>query len=204
MRISNYIKYFLVILLSFFLLTSCKEAIKVASLLENPDNPVVRMKTTEGDIFIELYKEDSPITVENFLSYVDSDFYNDTLFHRVIDGFMIQGGGLSEGLTPKKTRSPIKNEADNGLSNVRGTISMARSKLIDSATSQFFINVNDNKALDYKTPNPREFGYAVFGKVIEGMNVVDQIKKTQTTTVQPYKNVPINDIKIKKVILIKD
>lgn len=204
MSLSNNLKYFFLIALSFFLLTSCNEAIKMASLLENPDNPVVRMKTTEGDIFIELYKDESPISVENFLDYVESDFYNDTLFHRVIDGFMIQGGGLVEGLKSKKTRSPIKNEADNGLSNVRGTISMARSKLIDSATSQFFINVNDNKALDYKTPNPREFGYAVFGKVINGMDVVDQIKKTQTTTVQPYKNVPINDIKIKKVILIKD
>ena len=204
MYLSNNLKNFFLIALSFFLLNSCNEAIKMASLLENPDNPVVRMKTTEGDIFIELYKEESPTTVENFLDYVESDFYNDTLFHRVIDGFMIQGGGLVEGLKPKKTRSPIKNEADNGLSNIRGTISMARSKLIDSATSQFFINVNDNKALDYKTPNPREFGYAVFGKVITGMDVVDQIKKTQTTTVQPYKNVPINDIKIKKVILIKD
>ena len=204
MQFQNILKILTISCLIIVSLTSCKDAVKYGSLLENPDNPVVRMKTTEGDIFIELFEDQAPLTVENFLKYVDSDFYEDTLFHRVIDGFMIQGGGLTEGLTPKQTFSPIKNEADNGLNNKRGTISMARSKLIDSATSQFFINVNDNVALDYKTPTPREFGYAVFGKVIEGMTVVDTIKQKPTTTVQPYKNVPINDIKILKVILIKN
>ena len=204
MNFTRICKLFFLNFIVFTMLLSCKESMKLGSLLDNPDNPVVRMKTTEGDIFLELYEDQAPVSVENFLEYVKSDFYNDTLFHRVIDGFMIQGGGLIEGLSPKKTRSPIKNEADNGLNNIRGTIAMARSKLIDSATSQFFINVNDNFALDYKTPNPREFGYAVFGRVVNGMEVVDQIKQTPTTTVQPYKNVPINDIKILKVILIKD
>ncbi|MAH80740.1 MAG: peptidylprolyl isomerase [Rickettsiales bacterium] len=204
MKIQNILKILSISCLIIVSFTGCKDTVKYGSLLENPDNPVVRMKTTQGDIFIELFEDRSPITVDNFLKYVDSDFYDGTLFHRVIDGFMIQGGGLTEGLTPKQTLSPIKNEADNGLNNKRGTISMARSKLIDSATSQFFINVNDNFALDYKTPTPREFGYAVFGKVIEGMSVVDTIKQKPTTTVQPYKNVPINDIKILKVILIKN
>ncbi len=188
MNFTRICKLFFLNFIVFTMLLSCKESMKLGSLLDNPDNPVVRMKTTEGDIFLELYEDQAPVSVENFLEYVKSDFYNDTLFHRVIDGFMIQGGGLIEGLSPKKTRSPIKNEADNGLNNIRGTIAMARSKLIDSATSQFFINVNDNFALDYKTPNPREFGYAVFGRVVNGMEVVDQIKQTPTTTVQPYKN----------------
>lgn len=194
---------FLSVILAFLCLSSCKNDVDVSTLLTNPSNPVVRMKTNMGDIFIELYQNESPITVENFLNYVDSDFYNGTIFHRVINGFMIQGGGLLPGLEKKEPFAPIKNEADNGLSNLKGTISMARTKLIHSATSQFFINVNDNVALDYKTPNPREFGYAVFGRVIEGMNVVDLIKETKTTTVQPYNNVPIEDIIIKKVILIK-
>ena len=194
---------FLSVTLAFLFLSSCKNDIDVSTLLTNPSNPVVRMKTNMGDIFIELYQNESPITVENFLNYVDSDFYNGTIFHRVINGFMIQGGGFLPGLEKKEPFAPIKNEADNGLSNLKGTISMARTKLIHSATSQFFINVNDNTALDYKTPNPREFGYAVFGRVIEGMNVVDLIKETKTTTVQPYNNVPIEDIIIKKVILIK-
>ena len=194
---------FLSVTLAFLFLSSCKNDIDVSTLLTNPSNPVVRMKTNMGDIFIELYQNESPITVENFLNYVDSDFYNGTIFHRVINGFMIQGGGFLPGLEKKEPFAPIKNEADNGLNNLKGTISMARTKLIHSATSQFFINVNDNTALDYKTPNPREFGYAVFGRVIEGMNVVDLIKETKTTTVQPYNNVPIEDIIIKKVILIK-
>lgn len=194
---------FLSVILAFLCLSSCKNDIDVSTLLTNPSNPVVRMKTNMGDIFIELYQNESPITVENFLNYVDSDFYNGTIFHRVINGFMIQGGGLLPGLEKKEPYDPIKNEADNGLSNLKGTISMARTKLIHSATSQFFINVNDNTSLDYKTPNPREFGYAVFGRVIEGMDVVDLIKETKTTTVQPYNDVPIEDIIIKKVILIK-
>ena len=134
MKIQNILKILSISCLIIVSFTGCKDTVKYGSLLENPDNPVVRMKTTQGDIFIELFEDRSPITVDNFLKYVDSDFYDGTLFHRVIDGFMIQGGGLTEGLTPKQTLSPIKNEADNGLNNKRGTISMARSKLIDSAT----------------------------------------------------------------------
>jgi cyclophilin family peptidyl-prolyl cis-trans isomerase len=142
--------------------------------------PVVVMETSEGTIKIELWPDKAPKTVENFLSYVDEKFYDDTIFHRVIANFMIQGGGLTAGMTPKQTHAPIKNEARADLKNVRGTIAMARTGVVDSATAQFFINVVDNPFLDHAGETPRDFGYAVFGKVIDGMDVADKIRRVQT------------------------
>jgi cyclophilin family peptidyl-prolyl cis-trans isomerase len=154
---------------------------------------VVVMETSMGTIEIELNAEKAPVTVKNFLDYVDAKFYDDTLFHRVINDFMIQGGGLTAGLKRKKTNDPIKNEAGNGLSNVRGSIAMARTNDPDSATSQFFINVADNKRLDKSDENA---GYCVFGKVIKGMDVVDKIKAVET---RGQAAVPVTDVVIKSV-----
>ena len=147
---------------------------------ETPMSPTVIVKTSKGDITIRLNPDKAPVTVQNFLDYVDAGFYAGTIFHRVIDGFMIQGGGLDAQLRQKTTRPPIKNEAYNGLRNRRGTIAMARTSVIDSATSQFFINVVDNAFLDFRAPNPQGFGYCVFGEVIDGMDVVDAIKSVPT------------------------
>ena len=133
---------------------------------------MVILTTTLGDITVELFEDKAPITVENFLAYVDEGFFDGTVFHRIIPNFMIQGGGLTAGLQEKRTRSPIKNEADNGESNLRGTLAMARTQIVDSATAQFFINLNDNYFLDHGV---RDFGYAVFARVTNGMDVVDSI-----------------------------
>ncbi|NIM92044.1 MAG: peptidyl-prolyl cis-trans isomerase [Candidatus Aminicenantes bacterium] len=160
------------------------------------DNPEVIMKTTKGDITIELYKDKAPITVKNFLSYVDEKFYEGTIFHRVIKDFMIQGGGLTPDFKEKPGKPPIKNEATNGLRNKRGTIAMARTQVIDSATSQFFINHVDNPFLDHKSKTPQGFGYAVFGKVIKGMDVVDAIANTKTMNRAGMADVPRETIKI--------
>lgn len=143
-------------------------------------NPKVEMKTSKGDIVLELYPEKAPITVENFLKYVEDGFYDGTIFHRVIGNFMIQGGGFTTDLNKKPTRAEIKNEADNGLKNKRGTIAMARTMVVDSASSQFFINVVDNGFLDFKGKNPQAYGYCVFGEVVEGIDVVDAIKSVPT------------------------
>ena len=143
--------------------------------------------TTLGDITIEFYPDKAPITVKNFLAYVDAGFFDGTIFHRVIPGFVIQGGGFTKDMTQKTTESPIKNEADNGLKNNRGTLSMARTNEINSATSQFFINLKDNASLDN---NPKSFGYAVFAKVIEGMDVVDKIAAVPTSNHGRYRDVP--------------
>lgn len=140
-------------------------------------NPHVVLKTDLGEIEVELAADKAPMSVQNFLEYVDSGFYNNTLFHRVIPGFMIQAGGYSSDLELKKTRGPIPNEANNGLRNLRGTLAMARTQVKDSATSQFFINHSDNEALDHGS---RDFGYAVFGKVVRGMEVVDRIAQVPT------------------------
>ncbi len=164
--------------------------------LFSKQNPVVVMKTSMGDIEIELYQDKAPETVKNFLSYVDKGFYNGTIFHRVINNFMIQGGGMNPGLMEKQTSAPIKNEADNGLSNLRGTIAMARTQDVNSATSQFFINVIDNKYLDFKNKSAAGYGYCVFGKVIKGMDVVDSIKSVATGRRGYYDDVPVNDIVI--------
>jgi cyclophilin family peptidyl-prolyl cis-trans isomerase len=159
-------------------------------------NPVVIIKTSKGDIKVELFQDKAPATVKNFLQYVDDKAYNGTIFHRVIDGFMIQGGGFTKDFSQKPTRAPVKNEASNGLKNLKGTLAMARTSDVDSATSQFFINVADNAFLDHKSPTPQGFGYCVFAKVIEGMDVVDKIKAVQTTSRGPYENVPVEAVEI--------
>jgi len=169
-------------------------------------NPVVVMETSMGTIKIELYPDKAPVTVKNFLAYVDDKFYDGTIFHRVIgkensgkkEDFMIQGGGFEPEFKQKKTKDPIKNEAGSGLSNKRGTIAMARTNDPDSATAQFFINVKDNDFLDKSDASS---GYAVFGKVIEGMDVVDKIKAVETTgdRGRPLPNAPVKDIVIKSV-----
>ncbi len=156
----------------------------------------VLMTTSEGDILLELDLESAPVTVDNFLGYVDSGFYEGTIFHRVIRNFMIQGGGLKPDMTQKPTRPPIRNESGNGLSNRRGTVSMARTNAPDSATCQFFINVVDNPALD--APPTGGPGYAVFGKVVAGMDVVDAIKAVQTGLKKGHRDVPIEDVVIEK------
>ncbi len=140
-------------------------------------NPKVALETTKGRIVIELFADKAPVSVENFLSYVDAKFYNGTIFHRVIPGFMVQGGGFIKSFAEKPTRPPIKNEAKNGVKNERGTLAMARTSVVDSATAQFFINVADNAFLDYK--DDAHYGYAVFGRVLEGMNIVDSITKEE-------------------------
>lgn len=161
-------------------------------------NPVVVMETSMGTIKIELYPAKAPITVKNFLAYTDDKFYDGTIFHRVIEKFMIQGGGMEPGLVEKKTKAPIKNEAGNGVSNERGTIAMARTPDPDSATAQFFINVENNAKLDRANAGDG-FGYCVFGKVIDGMDVVDKIKKVETNTVGQHGDVPVKDVVIKSV-----
>lgn len=159
-------------------------------------NPVVIMETSMGTVKIELFKDKAPISVRNFLSYVKDAYYDGTIFHRVIKNFMVQGGGLDENMQPKKTKFAIKNEATNGLKNVRGTLAMARTAVVDSATSQFFINVVDNAFLDHAGKTPDRFGYAVFGQVIEGMDVVDAIRDVKTTTKSGHQDVPVDPVAI--------
>jgi cyclophilin family peptidyl-prolyl cis-trans isomerase len=157
------------------------------------ENPRVLMKTTMGDITIELYAKEAPISTKNFLDYAESDFYGGTIFHRVIDGFMIQGGGFTKDMQKKSTKAPIKNEAGNGLKNEKYTLAMARTSDPNSATSQFFINTTDNAFLNREQAQDG-VGYAVFGKVIEGLEVVDKMGKVQTTRVGPYSDVPTKPI----------
>lgn len=153
-------------------------------------NPQVVLETSLGPIVLELYHEQAPITVANFLRYVDSHFYDGTIFHRVIPGFMIQGGGFTEAMEEKHTEAPIKNEAGNGLSNLRGTVAMARTAVVDSATSQFFINTVDNFYLDHQDTSIEGYGYCVFGQVTKGMEIVDRIQKIPTGTVGYFQDVP--------------
>jgi cyclophilin family peptidyl-prolyl cis-trans isomerase len=162
----------------------------------------VILDTTKGSITLELNDEKAPETVKNFVQYVQSGHYDGTIFHRVIDGFMIQGGGFTKDMDQKPTREPIRNEAMNGLKNSRGTIAMARTSVIDSATSQFFINLVDNDFLDFQNPTPQGFGYAVFGQVTDGMSVVDEIAKVRTGFSGFHQNVPEEPIIIKKATLI--
>jgi peptidyl-prolyl cis-trans isomerase A (cyclophilin A) len=159
------------------------------------ENPRVIFSTTKGDLTIELYADKAPVSVRNFLAYVDSGFYDGVIFHRVIPGFVIQGGGFTAEMVKKTTRAPIKNEADNGLKNRRGTLSLARTQDVNSATSQFFINLQDNAALDHR---PGNFGYAVFGKVVKGMDVVDAIAGVPTGRQGYYRDVPTIPVIIKK------
>ncbi len=169
------------------------------------ENPKVLMKTTMGDITIELFKEKAPISVENFLSYVKEGFYNGLIFHRVIKDFMIQGGGYTAQMQEKETKAPIKNEAGNGLKNKRGTIAYARTPVVNSATAQFFINHVDNSFLDHKSNNPQEFGYAVFGKVVDGMDVVDKIANVKVHSLpNGMQNVPVKPVVMESVSLIEE
>jgi peptidyl-prolyl cis-trans isomerase A (cyclophilin A) len=160
---------------------------------KSQEKPVVVLTTSLGSIEIELYPDEAPITVENFLGYVDDGFYDGTVFHRVIPDFMVQGGGMGPNLRPKKTRDAIKNEADNGLKNQPGTLAMARTSEKDSATAQFFINLKNNSFLDHGT---RDFGYAVFGKVTDGMDVVEKIAAVPTGRQGPHQNAPTTPVVI--------
>ena len=159
----------------------------------------VIIETNYGDITVELNDEKAPQSVTNFLAYVDSQHYSETIFHRVIKDFMIQGGNFTTDMTPKKTRAPIKNEADNGLRNLRGTIAMARTTVVDSATSQFFINLKDNGFLDHKNRSPQGYGYAVFGKVVKGMDVVDKIGSARTHTFRNFRDVPVEPVVMRSI-----
>lgn len=170
---------------------ACDTSKKGASNQGKGDNPVVLFSTNQGDIKVKLNRDAAPITVENFIGYVNDGFYDGVIFHRVIPNFMVQTGGFTPDMKQKTPKAPIKNEADNGLRNSRGTLSMARTTDVDSATSQFFININENKFLDN---GERDFGYAVFGEVIEGMDIVDKIAAVQTGTVGNFRDVPQESI----------
>ena len=162
------------------------------------NTPKVLLETSMGNIKLELFEKDAPLTVANFLAYVDAGHYDSTIFHRVIPCFMIQGGGFTPDMNQKATREPIKNEAKDAGSNTRGTIAMARTMIVDSATCQFFINTVDNDFLNYKNSSPQGFGYCVFGHVIEGMDVVDKIEKVQTTSRGGHQDVPVEPVIILK------
>jgi peptidyl-prolyl cis-trans isomerase B (cyclophilin B) len=161
-------------------------------------NPVVVITTNKGNIRVELDAEKAPITTKNFLDYASEGHYDGLIFHRVIPGFMIQGGGMDTQMKEKKNKGPIKNEAANGLKNEAYTVAMARTPDPDSATAQFFINVADNDFLDYRAPTAKEYGYCVFARVVEGQDVVDQIKKVSTATRGMHRDVPVEDIVISK------
>jgi len=190
--------WFCGLLTAVVLVCGCGEGAKKANFERNmmtSETKTVKLETSMGNIVIELNGQAAPITVKNFLGYVEEGFYDGTIFHRVIPGFMIQGGGLTDQMVEKQTRVPIINEAGNGLKNERGTIAMARKPHPNSATVQFFINHRDNAPLNYvENGNP---GYAVFGKVIEGMDVVDAIASVVTTTRMGYNDVPVNPVEIK-------
>ena len=166
-------------------------------------NPQVLLETSLGNITIELFREKSPVTVKNFLTYVKDGHYDGLVFHRVIKDFMIQGGGMNENLEVKKPRFAIKNEAANGLKNKRGTLAMARTAMVDSATCQFFINTVDNAFLDHSGKQPDRFGYCVFGQVVEGMEVADQIREVKTGNKNGHSDVPIDPVFILTARLIE-
>jgi len=181
----------LISLIAVLIFSSC-----VALAQQDTGNPQVTIHTSRGDIRLELYPQESPKSVENFLQYANDGFYEDTIFHRIISHFMIQGGGMTVDMAPKSPRDPIVNEADNGLKNLRGTIAMARTSEINSATSQFFINVEVNGSLDHVSKeNSRTWGYAVFGRVIDGMDVVDDIRFVKTDA----RDVPLVPVFIRSV-----
>jgi len=181
------------------ILGACSDQEQSAATPAAADNPRVLMQTSMGELVIELYPQQAPISVANFLQYVDDGFYDGTIFHRVIDGFMIQGGGFTQEFEKKGTRPPILNEADNGLRNAIGTLAMARTGEPHSATSQFFINVANNTSLDFREKTPRAWGYAVFGRVVKGMELVKAIKSVPTGSRGMYQDVPTTSIVIQKV-----
>jgi cyclophilin family peptidyl-prolyl cis-trans isomerase len=163
-------------------------------------NPTVRIETSMGNIVLELDAVNAPISTANFIAYANDGFYEDTIFHRVIDGFMVQGGGLTADMSDKSNKkAPIKNEAANGLKNELGTVAMARTNVVDSATSQFFINVGENTFLNHTAPTSQGFGYAVFGKVTDGMDVVEAIRQVKTGNKGMHQDVPVENITIQKV-----
>ncbi|SDG91258.1 peptidylprolyl isomerase [Paraburkholderia phenazinium] len=164
---------------------------------------MVELHTNHGVIKLELDAEKAPKSVENFLNYVKAGHYDNTVFHRVIDGFMIQGGGFEPGMKQKPTEAPITNEANNGLKNVNGSIAMARTNDPHSATAQFFINVNDNDFLNHSSPTPQGWGYAVFGKVVEGLDIVEKIKKVKTGSKGFHQDVPVDDVIIEKAVIVE-
>ena len=172
------------------------------SLHAQESNPMITMKTSKGDITLELYPDKAPETVKNFLAYVEDKYFDGLIFHRVIKGFMIQGGGMGENMRPRSTRAPIKNEADNGLANEIGTIAMARTSDPHSATEQFFINLENNAFLNFQSKTPQGWGYAVFGKVVEGMDVVRDIGQSKTGNRGPYADVPVEAITITEVVVL--
>jgi cyclophilin family peptidyl-prolyl cis-trans isomerase len=175
------------------------KGLQEAIMAELEKNPVVTLSTNMGDIRIELNADKAPISTKNFLDYVSEGYYDGLIFHRVIPGFMIQGGGFDSAMSQKKAKSPIKNEAGNGLKNVTGSIAMARTNVVDSATAQFFINVKDNEFLNHKNTSPDGYGYAVFGQVIEGMNVVHSIEKVKTGNRGMHQDVPAQEVLINSV-----
>lgn len=177
-----------------------KETVNMERNIVKSQSNVVKLETSMGNIVIELDEQAAPVTVKNFLGYVEAGFYNGTIFHRVIPGFMVQGGGFTEQLARKQTRAPIINEAKNGLSNMRGTIAMARTNDPDSATSQFFINHSDNEFLNYADQSKP--GYAVFGKVTEGMDIVDAIAEVKTTTKNGMDDVPVETVTIRSATVV--
>jgi cyclophilin family peptidyl-prolyl cis-trans isomerase len=166
-------------------------------------NPQVVMETSMGTVKIELFQDKAPISVRNFLSYVKEGYYDGLIFHRVIKNFMVQGGGLDVDMQTKKTKFAIKNEATNGLKNTRGTLAMARTSMVDSATSQFFINVVDNAFLDHTGKTPDRFGYAVFAQVVEGMDIVDAIREVKTGNKGGHQDVPVEPVFITSIKLVE-
>ena len=182
--------------------TALAAAVLLAGAAHGADAPRVKLVTSMGEVVIELAPDKAPATVENFLAYVKDGFYDGTVFHRVIDGFMIQGGGFGPDFERKTTRPPIRNEADNGLKNDTGTVAMARTSDPHSATAQFFINVKDNDFLNHTAPNPRGWGYAVFGRVVEGMDVVERIKKVPTGNRGAYRDVPRQPVVIESATVV--
>lgn len=174
-------------------------AMSAAAPAAAQNNPVVVIETSLGAITAELDRGNAPVSVANFLAYAESGFYSGTVFHRVIKGFMIQGGGFTADLQRKETRAPIRNEATNGLSNERGTLALARTNVVDSATAQFFINTVDNPGLDNRGTDPGNYGYAVFGRVVDGLDVVDQIENVATGRRGPMQDVPETTVEILSV-----
>ncbi|MFO1435220.1 MAG: peptidylprolyl isomerase [Gammaproteobacteria bacterium] len=181
---------------------ACLFVLGLGAAAVHAESPRVQLKTSMGDIVLELDAEKAPKSVANFLQYVNDGFYAGTIFHRVIDGFMIQGGGFTADFEQKPTRDPIENEATNGLKNVKGTIAMARTGEPHSATAQFFINVADNDFLNHTAPTPDGWGYAVFGKVVEGMDVVDKIRQTPTEQRGPFEGVPTTPVVIESATVL--
>lgn len=166
-------------------------------------NPIIKMETSKGTMMIELDAEKAPLSAANFVSYVEDGFYDGLIFHRVIPGFMVQGGGMNPDMSEKPNKAPIKNEANNGLKNLRGTLAMARTNDPHSATSQFFINLKDNGFLDHTSESPAGWGYAVFGKVTDGIEVIDEIEKVKTGNHGPHGDVPLEPVTIIKATVVK-